>query len=853
MKVRSVAVDLPPERPARGHVVTFYSYKGGTGRSMALVNVAWMLALNGESVLVVDWDLEAPGLHRYFHPFLQDKELANTEGLLDFVDKQASRVAVSKNREKQDLLKKQKAEAGPEKQPEALASQASQLAVTVDDESAIIDYLVPLVWPNGTRWEQFGERARIDLIPAGRQGPSYSRTLSAFNWIDFFERLNGRPVLEAAGRQLRSVYDYILIDSRTGVSDTSGICTVELPDSLVVCFTLNDQSIIGASGITDSVLTQRQARPNIAGSERPFRIFPVPMRVDITSEHVKRQVALELAQEKFSRFLDPSYQANLSSYWGSVQMAYYPFYAFEEIPAVFGDTPNVDASLTNSIKRITGYLTDQTITSLPLLDSDPVKAEQKRKEIVGWFARKGSPVRAAQAAYDQLDAARQKTMLKVLERLVQVDPTGQNIPRRCSMEEVPVAHRELIKTLADRRVIEVAVTNETESVALGDPVILEKWELLLKAIQNDRPFLLWRQSLSASVQSWLSTGRDRSALWRGKLVEEALRWRDEHFDDLNSVEQDFLTQTLEEAKKENRMASLETVALDQKRWSLTAGTLKRDIERARWAVLILAIAGAFLAALALSLPYSFVAGYLGAAALGSIVVVKSQRLSRERLQAWILARAAAESFKREMYLYRTSSGPYGIDSGGTPDVALFERRDEILGKVRSIQRFLQEPNPMTVASLGALDANAYISERVSGQIDWFRGKADHYSGTQGTLGGLEYFLAIAGALLGAGLTFAQLQIFGAWVGVITTISGAVGAHVLAERYDQLIVSYRATADRLTGILGRWRANRGPLSQLVEQVEAALLEENQGWIAGADELLKDNATPQANAPSRLSPS
>nr|WP_193241857.1 AAA family ATPase [Streptomyces phaeolivaceus] len=41
----------------RGTVITFYSFKGGTGRTMALVNTAWILASNGLRVLVVDWDL----------------------------------------------------------------------------------------------------------------------------------------------------------------------------------------------------------------------------------------------------------------------------------------------------------------------------------------------------------------------------------------------------------------------------------------------------------------------------------------------------------------------------------------------------------------------------------------------------------------------------------------------------------------------------------------------------------------------------------------------------------------------------------------------------------------------------
>src|SRR5258708_5542744 len=70
-----------------GRVVTFYSYKGGTGRTMAVANVAWILASNGCKVLTIDWDLEAPGLHRYFQPFLEDPELASTPGMMDyFVD-----------------------------------------------------------------------------------------------------------------------------------------------------------------------------------------------------------------------------------------------------------------------------------------------------------------------------------------------------------------------------------------------------------------------------------------------------------------------------------------------------------------------------------------------------------------------------------------------------------------------------------------------------------------------------------------------------------------------------------------------------------------------------------------------
>ncbi|MCX6641832.1 MAG: hypothetical protein NTV15_00385, partial [Candidatus Bathyarchaeota archaeon] len=78
-----------------GEVTTFYSYKGGTGRSMALANVACILAKSHEGrVLMIDWDLEAPGLHRFFRRRIIDGlnpmdsyALDNKPGLIElFID-----------------------------------------------------------------------------------------------------------------------------------------------------------------------------------------------------------------------------------------------------------------------------------------------------------------------------------------------------------------------------------------------------------------------------------------------------------------------------------------------------------------------------------------------------------------------------------------------------------------------------------------------------------------------------------------------------------------------------------------------------------------------------------------------
>src|SRR5215471_12773939 len=52
--------------PSIGQVISFYSFKGGVGRSMAVANIAALLSKSAGRVLVIDWDLEAPGLHKFF-------------------------------------------------------------------------------------------------------------------------------------------------------------------------------------------------------------------------------------------------------------------------------------------------------------------------------------------------------------------------------------------------------------------------------------------------------------------------------------------------------------------------------------------------------------------------------------------------------------------------------------------------------------------------------------------------------------------------------------------------------------------------------------------------------------------
>jgi hypothetical protein len=174
-------------------VVTFYSFKGGTGRSMLLANVAWILASNGKRVLMIDWDLEAPGLHRYFEPFLLDRDMTATDGVIDFVTDFALAAMT------------------PEETQAAPAGGAPWFAPYAD----IARYATSL------QWDDFG-KGTIDFVGAGRQGTSYSTRVNSFNWNDFYTRFGGGAFLEQMKSAAKASYDYVLIDSRTGVSDTSG-------------------------------------------------------------------------------------------------------------------------------------------------------------------------------------------------------------------------------------------------------------------------------------------------------------------------------------------------------------------------------------------------------------------------------------------------------------------------------------------------------------------------------------------------------------------------------------------------------------------------------------------------------
>ena len=207
------------------YVTTFYSFKGGVGRTMALVNAAVELANRGRRVLAVDFDLEAPGLDTF--EVMQPRD--QVPGLIDFVSEY--------------LASGQAPEAG------RFISQASDVG---------------------------NKGGGIWIMPSGRP-ETYAANFQQIDWGMLYDKHDGYLLFEDLKEQWNRVVtpDYVLIDSRTGHTDTGGICTRQLPDAVVILFFPNEQNLRGLRRVVRDVRAEA-GEPRSKTIELHFVISNVP-------------------------------------------------------------------------------------------------------------------------------------------------------------------------------------------------------------------------------------------------------------------------------------------------------------------------------------------------------------------------------------------------------------------------------------------------------------------------------------------------------------------------------------------------------------------------------------------------
>ena len=223
---------LPTTRKLRR--VVFYSYKGGVGRTTALVHTAFHLARSGQRVAVVDMDVEAPGLHLLLpHP---DGEPVSV-GLVDYLWERQVRPFDPATREGLDTCI-----------VHASGIPGQPIAYTVEDAES---------------------RAQIHVIPAGSPGPNYVRRLHTLSSQDVLSRPDDAWSLFEQELTQQLEPDVLLIDARTGLGDWGGLTLLRLADEAFLVLYPSEQNLDGLRFV-------RETLSQVSGISTHLVLSPVP-------------------------------------------------------------------------------------------------------------------------------------------------------------------------------------------------------------------------------------------------------------------------------------------------------------------------------------------------------------------------------------------------------------------------------------------------------------------------------------------------------------------------------------------------------------------------------------------------
>jgi WD40 repeat protein/MinD-like ATPase involved in chromosome partitioning or flagellar assembly len=190
--------------------VTLYSYKGGVGRSVLAANLAVLLARHGKTLLC-DFDLEAPGLHR-IDDLSSSRE--NKAGLFEWLHR---------------WQEKRKFD-----------------APTQRDLANLGKSLLPCE-----------KQGNLYLLPAHGKDADAADLYGQIRWNDFLATTPeiGLNMLRALLGHFREKegFRYIVLDSRTGITDIGGFLTAWLPDVTLLVGNYGAQNTGGLRKIWDAL------------------------------------------------------------------------------------------------------------------------------------------------------------------------------------------------------------------------------------------------------------------------------------------------------------------------------------------------------------------------------------------------------------------------------------------------------------------------------------------------------------------------------------------------------------------------------------------------------------------------
>src|SRR5580658_4535310 len=332
-------------------IYTFYSYKGGVGRSMAMANVAECFCQQGLEVLMIDWDLEAPGLESFFYdpepeyptgsepqPTMTDAapiagiELVQSKlGLIDLLTEyKRSYNSILPPAESAPKLPVPKAFQKFLSANKETAGSGSEFAATLDEHMPpLSSYLIRIHEKPKEGNGSIG--GSLSLLPAGwrykERFAAYGQSVQAFDWEGFYASYRGKEYFSWLRSKLLAEAQVVLIDSRTGVTEMGGVCTREMADVVVSLAAPNNQNI---DGVARMVRTFRRPETLEARDKRKIETIIVPTRVDPSE-----LADLARFRERFERLADEKHTApedfrSLGKAFWDLQIPYRAKFSYQE-------------------------------------------------------------------------------------------------------------------------------------------------------------------------------------------------------------------------------------------------------------------------------------------------------------------------------------------------------------------------------------------------------------------------------------------------------------------------------------------------------------------------------------------
>lgn len=180
------------DKYTKSKIVSFYSYKGGVGRTVTLIQTAHLLADKGKKVAIIDLDIEAPSFNDVF-----EDDINGEKGIINYLYNKLYNIKSDEN--------------------DSIAKFVSKLNVNSDGE--------------------------VYVIPAGEISLKYIKMLELLKERRIYENQYITEFIMELEKQYN--IDYVLIDSRTGLNNWGALSIADISDEVFLCAYPNKENVKG--------------------------------------------------------------------------------------------------------------------------------------------------------------------------------------------------------------------------------------------------------------------------------------------------------------------------------------------------------------------------------------------------------------------------------------------------------------------------------------------------------------------------------------------------------------------------------------------------------------------------------